>query len=545
MPASAWSRLSPWIESLILGYGEQREESHGGQLKARVIEVGDISKSQDVGSEGPAGLLFLSDGLLQIPAILTKSAWEHLQQEEDRECFTSLVNTTVCVHDYQLQFHMASEKTKCRFVLSIRELATTATGPVKGSALCSTALPSIRRQICVTRKALLGQETQDSQYGFDLSELLGEWQQDCLEAVLEDVRERLAAASPQPSTSTSTSTWDQLATHTDTSWGVDRVKYKGVEGFKVPMKCLLISAENALQNQTPLNVRGGTAGELFAPREGREGSVPPPSESTSPCIDDAEWRVANGEEENAMADVKDLSNPWDAFPPPWETSSSSDASPRRLVDLDAAAAAPGFRSDHPVIPAFSPKESQQASEPSNLPPYQKLQQSAASPSASPPEYLTGLSEAVPAADQGPTDSPPPPPPPASDQVEETVEREYGKAKRKRSEPTTWVEEGEAQVSGSPPSWLFDTQAGCRAHEGGSPLEAAADACKNGAAVHSDGRRFSYSYLASGQNLHDFSRFKVAESFLRWAVRYLVVPKQTGDPAAADQALSDEPAVTSL
>uniref|UniRef100_G3NDB9 Shelterin complex subunit TPP1/Est3 domain-containing protein n=1 Tax=Gasterosteus aculeatus aculeatus TaxID=481459 RepID=G3NDB9_GASAC len=452
-------RLSPWIESLILGYGEQREESHGGQLKARVIEVGDISKSQDVGSEGPAGLLFLSDGLLQIPAILTKSAWEHLQQEEDRECFTSLVNTTVCVHDYQLQFHMASEKTKCRFVLSIRELATTATGPVKGSALCSTALPSIRRKICVTRKALLGQETQDSQYGFDLSELLGEWQQDCLEAVLEDVRERLAAASPQPSTSTST--WDQLATHTDTTWGVDRVKYKGVEGFKVPMKCLLISAENALQNQTPLNVRGGTAGELFAPREDREGSVPPPSESTSPSIDDAEWRVANGEEENAMADVKDLSNPWDAFPPPWETSSSSDASPRRLVD-----------------------------------------------------------PAAPAADQGRTDSPPPPPPPASDQVEETVEREYGKAKRKRSEPTTWVEEGEAQVSGSSPSWLFDTQAGCRAHEGSSPWKPPRTPARTVPRSTATARRFSYSYLPSGQNLHDFSRFKVAESFLRWAVRYL-------------------------
>uniref|UniRef100_A0AAQ4P7M7 Shelterin complex subunit TPP1/Est3 domain-containing protein n=1 Tax=Gasterosteus aculeatus aculeatus TaxID=481459 RepID=A0AAQ4P7M7_GASAC len=442
--------LSPWIESLILGYGEQREESHGGQLKARVIEVGDISKSQDVGSEGPAGLLFLSDGLLQIPAILTKSAWEHLQQEEDRECFTSLVNTTV-------------------------------------------------------------------------------WS---------------ALSSPQPSTSTST--WDQLATHTDTTWGVDRVKYKGVEGFKVPMKCLLISAENALQNQTPLNVRGGTAGELFAPREDREGSVPPPSESTSPSIDDAEWRVANGEEENAMADVKDLSNPWDAFPPPWETSSSSDASPRRLVDpAAAAAAAPGFRSDHPVIPAFSPKESQQASEPSNLPPYQKLQQSSASPCASPPEYLTGLSEAAPAADQGRTDSPPPPPPPASDQVEETVEREYGKAKRKRSEPTTWVEEGEAQVSGSSPSWLFDTQAGCRAHEGSSPWKPPRTPARTVPRSTATARRFSYSYLPSGQNLHDFSRFKVAESFLRWAVRYLVVPKQTGDPAAADQALSDEPAVTSL
>ncbi|XP_037306637.1 adrenocortical dysplasia protein homolog [Pungitius pungitius] len=567
MPPSAWSRLSPWIESLILSYGGQ-EESHSGLLKARVIEVGDLSKSQDFGSECPTGLLFLSDGLLQIPAILTKSAWEHLQQEEDRECFTSLVNTTVCIHDYQLQFHMAMEKTKCRFVLSIRELSTTATGPVKGSTICSTALPSIRKQICMTRKGLLGQETQDSQCVFDLSELLGEWQQDCLEAVLEDVRERLMAASSQPSTST----WNQLATYTDTSWGVDRVRYKGVKAFNVPMKCLLISAEDAQQNQTPLNVRGSTASELFVPSEDGESAMPPPSETTSPSNDNAEWRIAMPEvvesdgdanetlpcpvedsmlQDNAMADMNDcdLSNPWDTFPPPWETLSSSDASPSRSLDHPATTR---FRSEQPVIPVCSSRESQQTSEPSNLPPYQKLQQSAASPSCvSLQESLSRPSEPFPSPDQGRTDSAPPPPP--SDQkrfilekpVEETAEREYRKVKRKRSEPTGSAEEAEAQISGSPPSWLFDTQAGSGANEGSSPLETAFEVSRNRATVHSDGCLFSYSYQVSGQNLQDFSRFKVAESFLQWAVKYLVVPKQTGEPAASDQTLSDEPAVTSL
>ncbi|KAM8891985.1 adrenocortical dysplasia protein homolog [Spinachia spinachia] len=566
MPPSAWSRLSPWIESLILSYGGQ-DESHSGQLKARVIEVGDISKSQDVGTESPAGLLFLSDGLLQIPAILTKSAWEHLQLEEDRECFTSLVNTTVCIHDYQLQFHMALEKTKCRFVLSIRELATTATGPVKGSTLCSTALPSIRKQICMTHKTLLGQETQDSQCGFNLSELLGEWQQDCLEAVLEDIRERLTAASPQPSTST----WDQLATNADTSWDIDRVRCKGEKGFNVPMKCLLISVEDAQQNQTPLNVPGSTTSVLFASSEDGESSMPPPSETTSPSVDNTEWRIAMPEvvqsdgdanetlprpvedsmlQDDAIADMNDCdsSNPWDTFPPPWETSSSSDASPSRLLDPPA----PGFRSDHNVIHVCSSRESQQPSEPSNLPPYQKLQQSAASPCCvSPPESLTRPSELLPDADQDRTDSASPPPPSEQERcilekpVEETVEREDRKAKRKRIEPTTSLEEGEAQISGSPPSWLFDTQTGSGSNEGSSPLETALGVSKKRSTVHSDGCLFSYSYQVSGQNLQDFSRFKVAESFLQWAVKYLVVPKQMGDPVASNQTLSDEPGGTVL
>ncbi|GLD67626.1 uncharacterized protein AKAME5_001896200 [Lates japonicus] len=117
MPRPARSRLCPWIETLILSYGSEEggsSSTSSGRLKAHVIGVGQMSQSQAQGSEGPSGLLFLSDGVLQIPALLTASAWEHLQEQEDRECFTSLVNTTVCIQDYRLHFHMAPEQNKCR-----------------------------------------------------------------------------------------------------------------------------------------------------------------------------------------------------------------------------------------------------------------------------------------------------------------------------------------------------------------------------------------------------------------------------------------------
>ncbi|XP_031723913.1 adrenocortical dysplasia protein homolog [Anarrhichthys ocellatus] len=567
MPGPAQSRLSPWIESLILSYGSQ-EESGSGRLKAHVIGVGHMSQSQALGSEGPTGLLFLSDGLLQIPAILTASAWEHLQEQEDRECFTSLVNTTVCIRDYRLQFHMALEQTRSRFVLSVGELATTSAGPVKAGTPCSTTLPSIRMKICKTWRALLGQETQDSQCGLDLSELLGEWQHDCLQAVLEDVREKLTAASPRPSTSTC----DPSATHTDTfaatSWSVDRVRYKGVKGFSVPMKCLLIAEEDAQQMQTPPIVGSRTASGLS---EDRERDSPPPSETTPPSVDDAEVVESDqGGNQTSPCPVEDsmqqedavslidvdsqlLSNYWDKFPPPLVTS-SCDASPTQSPSLHQPAA-PDFRSDPSVIstsmqlPVHSSKDSQQTLEHSNPPPYQQLQHAAAtaasSTSVSPPEPFTRPSDPFPALDERHTDTDQPTLPAVDREsqilekdAEEAVERKSRKRKRSESTPeaTTTSGEEEAQISGIPPSWLFDTQAGSGADESSSQGEPAGPVSRKTPTVHSDGRRFSYSYQLSGQNLQDFSGFTVAESVVHWAVGYLVVPKQTEDPVTCDQTL---------
>ncbi len=619
MPRPAWSRLSPWIESLILSYDSQ-EGSSSGRLKAHVIGVGPMSQSQAQGSEGPTGLLFLSDGVLQIAAVLTASAWEHLQEQEDRECFTSLVNTTVCIQDYRLQFHMALEQTKCRFYLSVGELATTAAGPIKDNTPCCTTLPSVRLKICKTWKALLGQEAQDSQKsqcGFDLSELLGEWQHDCLQAVLEDVRERLMSTSshpvsPQPSTSTYTSPLTNPDAFTARSWDVDRVRYKGVKCFSVPLKCLLIPEEDAQQLQTAANVGSRTPSGFSGTSKDRKRDLPQvckPSETAQPSVDDAEWRIAkpavveidrDANEDSPFSvegsmlhedmiagmidsDIRPLSNPWDIFPP-CDTSSSCNASPGAspTLSLHNPTAAESKADQAAIVtstqlPVHSSKESLQTSENSKgehtyLPPYQNPPYSTSLPagsssstSVSPPEPFTRPSNLLPATDEHCTDTAQQNVP-ALDQesqilerdMEETVERKYRKAKRKRSEPTPETrttsveEEGEkAQISGSPPSWLFHTQAGSRAEEGSShkqvlPVETVS---RKTPAVHSDGRPFSYSYQVSGQNLQNFSQFIVPESLLQWAAKYLVVPKQTDNPhntsVTSTQTSSDRTEVTSL
>lgn len=588
MPRAPRGKLSPWIENLILCYDSQ-EGGSGGRLKAHVIGVGQMSQSQAQGSDGPTGLLYLSDGVLQIPAILTASAWEHLQDQEDRESFTSLLNTTVCIQDYRLQFHMAQEQTKCRFFLLVGELATTAAGPVKDKTPCCTTLPSIRLKICKTWRGLLAEEVQDSQAsqcGFDLSELLGEWQHDCLQVVLDDVKERLMtictrSVSPQPSTSTCISLPTHPDTCTSTSWDVDRVRYKGEKSFTVPVKCLLIPEEDALQLQTGLHVGGTTPSELSAAPEDRKIDliqVDKPSESTQPSADETEWHIGMLAVEETDHDapsysplslkdgIRPLSNPWDIFPPPCETSSSSDASPvaepiHLLHDPTNAVSKP----DHDGIitstqvPTHSSKESWQTSEMSEegqsfLPPYQKPPHLSGLRTTVDP--LTSTSVSTPDTFTHPSDKPttteklcsctPQQKRPPLDQdsqilqsvMEEAAERKCREAKKKRSEPTSGAltalvaeDKDASQIGGSPPSWLFETPINSGSQEDSCHQDAqtlTADSRKT-PSVHSDGKPFSYTYQVSGQNLQDLSHLEVAGSWLHWAVKYLLVPEQTDIP----------------
>lgn len=276
------AKLEPWIERIIISHGTDNETSTG-RLKAHVVGVGQMSDSQEQGVDGPTGFLFLSDGVVQIRAMLTQSAWETLKDQEDRECFASLVNTTVCVNSYRLHFHMAAEQTRCVFFLSVGELATTAAGTVKDNTPSCTTLSSVKLKICQTWRSQLGQEGSvhsqtTQQYGFDLTELLVEWQHDCMEGLLQEARERLrmprrrCPVSPQPSTS-SCHPLPPLTTHT--GWDEDRVRYKGEEHFTVPVSHILVPDEEIPQPQTPYDEGSETPSGLLIPSEGRLIESPP------------------------------------------------------------------------------------------------------------------------------------------------------------------------------------------------------------------------------------------------------------------------------
>ncbi|XP_015244400.1 PREDICTED: adrenocortical dysplasia protein homolog [Cyprinodon variegatus] len=564
------SKLTPWIENLIMSYGS-REDPPSGHLKAHVIGVGQMSESQAPATDGPTGLLFLSDGSLQMPAVLTASAWETLQEQEDRESFSSLPNSTVILKNFMLQFHMDPEQTRCWFFLSVGEMATFAAGPVKDSPPCCTSLASVRMKICRTWRSLLGQEdSQSSQGGMDLSELLGAWQHDCLQTLLEDVRKKLLALrSPQPSTSA-----PSLSLSCSTRWDLDRVRYRGQPSFSIPERFLLIPEGDAgATRQVEAECRkpepagggmgsrpdGGTrtgpargtgsssagemgsgpAGEMGSSRAGETGSGPagetgsipdgpagemgsspagemgssPAGETGSAPVEETgsapgeETGSAPGEHSPSLMEddppLPDLaamlpSNPWDIYPPPDVSFCSSNSSPdstptppRATPDCVARAT-----STQPPIHSF-------------LPPYQNQ------PLISLPASSSSTSPAEPQASDGAN---------AQNGQEDDTQASYRKPKRKRCEEAA-VEE-EEELSGGPPSWLFDSQIGAsRSRDEDCPtLTDAGAALRTPPSVHSDGRPFTYSYTVTGQNLQDFSRFRVAASLLHWAMRYLLSPK---------------------
>ncbi|XP_061629930.1 adrenocortical dysplasia protein homolog [Phyllopteryx taeniolatus] len=527
--------LSPWIESLIRSYGSE-EGSNGGRLKAHVTSVGQMSQSQARNSEGPTGLLFLSDGVVQMPAILTSSAWEHLQEQEDKECFTSLLNTTVCVRDYRLQFHMATEPTRCRFFLSVGEMLTTAAGRAKDNTPCCTSSLSVQQKIYETWRTLLVRETQDSPKShtdFDLSDLLGEWQRDSLQTVLEDVRERLMvprSASLQPFTSTAVASVNQLDMFTPTGWDIERAADNATGCFSIPIKCLLIPEGCAMQGQKANADVLTTDGDRELNLQLSESTV-----NTEGC-QTAELTEGVGETQNYVDNImhhdnihvnltnKDLTasaKAWEMFLPP-RCFSFSDGSQEAIavqsIQFHRQNCHVNRTSTQLPITSTQPENLQHSKgNHSSLPPYQKLPLSSggsytATPTSQmPPQDKQTLIENV-------------------DMQQITVGRQYRMTMRKRDlecvqEERTTVAVEEARKSGSPPSWLFDSGTGSGTVGGSIDIQTLATE-QGKTTVHTDSVPFSYTYNVSGQNLHDFNQFTVEESLLSWAVKYLVLPKQT-------------------
>ncbi|XP_035981816.1 collagen alpha-1(III) chain isoform X3 [Fundulus heteroclitus] len=608
------STLTPWIENLILSYGSRDEAgsgSTGGLLRAHVITVGQMTESQARDFDGPTGLIFLSDGLLQIPAVLTASAWERLQELEERECFRSLLNTTVLMRDYRLQFHMDPEVSRCRFFLSVGELATHSAGPVRDCTPCCTSLESVRTKIWRTWRSLLGQDCSQqpcSPDELDLTELLEEWQQDVLQTLLQDVRERLAALRrPQPSTSGRSPSLSCCRSAAATGWDADRVRYRGEPSFSVPASCLLIPEEDARRLEAETGGSGQTAGADASSAEHAQSQMPEPAvgqteqDAGGGMMSDpggpvggmdpggsggpgggmmsdpggpgggmmsdpggpgggmdpggsggpggpgggmmsdpggrmdpggsGRWMVSDpgggmtsvpggpgdpgggmdpggpgrwmtsvpgGSGERSPPLLEDaaplpdltaglLSNPWDMFPPPGVSSSTSDSSPEPTPTLPCSQPDPVAVATSTQLPVQTP--------------------------TAPASCSTG---------------PTPPEPPASEVTESAVLENHGRPKRKLCDVTA----EEPDLRGSPPSWLLGSRSGessANEDEGGP----SGSVPRRTPSVHGDGTPFSYSYRVLGQNLEDVSRFGVATSLLHWALRYLLTPEPAEHPQSVD------------
>lgn len=577
MPRDRTTKFEPWIERLIRCYGRE-QETRIGRLKAHVVGVGQISDYQTQGIECPPGLLFLSDGVVQIPAILTQDAWENLREQEDRECLSSLNNCTVCLQAYSLQFNMGTDETKCRFFLSVGDLVTIAAGTYKDNTPCCTSLSFVRMMIQMTYRSFIGDSsilTQNTQQGFCLSQLLGDWHHDCMEDLLENIRERLGTQRcTESSTSSSYLPQRSLVTYAKTEWDNNRDKYKGEDCFFIPISHLIIPDEMTELLCTPSG--SATPNGLLFDSEDTLPDVqlerhnieafqsittevnlhtegPAPQLKRHLCHELTFSQSINELVSEDLIQTKGC--PWDMFVPPYEllrTSSSSDVSmtlePISAQDSSSLLDPIPIPVQHqPVLMVTSTQVPVQSSmipqgtdrsrtEPSAFPPYQKPGAShrpfptkSISLAGSPPSpYLcsgTKHAHAVPLS--------------AIDQVDgderEVLQRKSSNAKRRSSHCTP----ERVQRVGSPPSWLFESQVAPNTEKGSSCKYAKPSTISlmKQSNVHTDGTLFSYRYHLHGRILDNLIEFRVPNYMLHWAVKQLVLPKQTDN---MDNIESDQP-----
>ncbi|XP_029495164.1 uncharacterized protein LOC115112310 isoform X3 [Oncorhynchus nerka] len=531
--------------------------------------VGRMSEFQARPTEGLTTLLFLSDGVVHIPAILTQDAWETLQEQEDRECFSSLINCTVCVYSYTLQFNMDSEQTRSQFYLSVGELTTTSAGAAKDNTPCCTSLNSVRQKICTTWRSLLAQDsvhTQNTQSEFSLSELLGEWQHDWRQSLLKDVMELLRTPTNPPSSQPSTY---HALTHTGTRWAIERFRYKREDTFNVPVSHLHIPDDLSQKLHTPSEDNSETQSGLVPPSEDRttdppetdqpivaadirQTDRPVPLERRHPAHgptlsqESMDGEVVSGVTGGAVA------SPWDMFAPAAEllrTSSASDESItteplplQKSPSLLDPTPQPVTLATFPLatntqVPTLTHGATQRSGEHS-LPPYQKPGTSHSLLPSSGGSSTVSLStkhqrSGMKLHHSGLTTTLQLPVTEQQDQVEEDVVKRCRKVKKKSSVQSpkdndiTWEEEN-MQKNCSLPSWMFETQEVSRIGEGSSCKQkaVAALAPRRSSNVHSDGTSFSYSYQLCGRISKDLSHLKIPDGMVHWAVRYLVPSMQT-------------------
>nr|XP_057931570.1 adrenocortical dysplasia protein homolog [Doryrhamphus excisus]XP_057931571.1 adrenocortical dysplasia protein homolog [Doryrhamphus excisus] len=524
-------QVSPWIEKLILSYGSEEGSSAPVRLNAHVIGVGELTDSQTRTHDGPKGLLFVSDGVVNMPVLLTSTAWEEIQDNWDKECFSSMIDSSVCMKKIQLRFHMSMEDINCRFFLVVDKMFILSVGTEKEKTPCCTSLPSVHKKIYETWSSLMvkdGQEYQNSQFGFDLSELLGEMQFDCFRTVMLDVHKRLMQANgDSQEIAPGIPLLNESDLFTATSWDTERIQDKGMKCFSIPMKCLLIPEGDA-----PLEKRANVA----RPTPDRELDLQlcDPSQSFVDAADGKTDTHARDERENLAENMHadhirvdttentiiPPADPWHNFPAPCSSSNSFTESPEetniQFIPPQQQKCALNITSTPVPINAQPDVNTSQHSkgEHSFLPPYQKLPPSLGNSNNTQTQHIHTASQEKQTLIEN----------------SDVAGRQCGKSKRKREleffqktqNKITLEEEEEAHQSGSPPSWLFDSMA----NDGSIQVQTMlAEKRRRTPAVHSDGRPFSYTYKVTAKNLLDLSQFKVEDSLLHWAVKYLVDPKQ--------------------
>lgn len=224
------AEVEPWIENLIRNYGESLGDR---TVKAHVVGMCDLSESQRM-ERTDACMIFVSDGSARIPAVLSGAAWERLQELEEKESFSDLLNAVVYVRNFTLEFDMNNDLGSCQFYLKVDQINTICIASKHHSPPSCTLLTSVREQIKKTWRSCRESSVNSlsSASGVSLSSLLGAWHNDIIRNILNDAMEKITmSATCCPSVAT------------PTQWHGERLRWKGQEQFIVPMPLLLIPEE--------------------------------------------------------------------------------------------------------------------------------------------------------------------------------------------------------------------------------------------------------------------------------------------------------------
>lgn len=521
---AVFQHITPWIEELILSYGTEnrRTAGDGGSFMAQIVNVGQMPLSQTQCSAGFTGLIFLSDSVLQIPAVLTSSCWGGLQDQCDLESISSLLNAIVCLRDYELRFHLSAAKSKCRFYLTVADLLMLPSCQVRGVVSCTVLPRSVLTKIDEVWRNLQTQEltAEEELENQELTLLLNEWSCDVSAEALDHVRKKLAANRGRlrlrPSTSSKTPGPPSASTPTD--WERDRILFKNHKLFSVPVKCLIIPEEGAPQLQTPAS----PPAEVSVSPENPEG-----------WTEEVTWPVADSR-------LLAFTNPWDMFPPPCSASSSNTSissltdqplletrKPRiRLCPYRPSQASSGttsvtdIKTSQAVCCLLPVATSSKAQSKANT----RLR----SPQLPVPNPRSSVSTSVSSRDESLSSSQRPslgPPgqhlsPASPEPLTSAAATGAGPDQEVAPEPrASKRKKGDAPET---PSWDLEKPS-CS-----STQKESNEKGKNGSMrgtprgqVHPCGAPFSYTYKTTTQNIQDFRNFKVEKSVLYWAIRYLL------------------------
>ncbi|XP_026868628.2 adrenocortical dysplasia protein homolog isoform X1 [Electrophorus electricus] len=482
------TEMEPWIEQLIHNYDKYQPEI---SFRAHVVGVGDVAAAQCT-DEPDACMLFLSDGAVFIPAVLSAAAWERMQELEERETFSGLNNTTVSVRKFQLNFHMDPELTSCQFYLRMSQVITVGKVTRHYHPPSCTTLHSVKQKILQTWRSLRKQcslNSMSSQSGFPLSCLMGAWHSDIIMDLLNDAIKRITP---------STVCHSNVAT--PTYWHRERLRCRGEEYFSTPVSHLLIPEEQKELLTADLGKSSGseTPSGLLPPHTDVMKCQPiiaQEQERHSPTM--AFDRPTDGDRPTlhhmgpgfcCSGGVSgEMVNPWDMFSPAPDLLGTPSSCSEISIEPLSQHGSQSLMITEPQVPMATSTQAQ-CSNPStgetsgsSVTPYQKPH---------PPLHsLTCLS------DETSTDTP-----------------EEGQVKQQVLSPPTWT--GHSTVLSTQ-----ENTPGGPIHNKTPPVS---PPTKTGQ-VHSDGSGFSYTYEPSPEVVSALTHFKVPEELVQWAMAYLGVP----------------------